>query len=109
LASADYTAVLTEAGIIRYVSSVHEHILGYPADSLPGKNPMDFIHPDDRDRVWNMRNLSEENEQHGDPIRMRFRTAFGYYHLLETRSMHCADLPQHRGKLVASQDFGRCE
>lgn len=108
-ASADYTAVLTHEGVFRYVSSAHDDIMGYPVKSFVGKNPRDFIHPDDWDRVRTKRDLIIVDEQDEKPFRIRFRTASGHYHLLETKSVNCTDMPQIQGILIASHDFGRCD
>jgi len=109
MATADYTAVLTDGGVFRYTSTAHDTIMGYTATSLVGKNPLDFIHPDDLDRVRRKRDEAVVNKQGEEPVPVRFRTATGYYHLLETKSMNCIDMPQIQGILVVSHDLGPCD
>ena len=47
----DIIAVLNEKGTTLYQSPSVERVLGYHPSEMIGKPAIDFVHPDDRDRV----------------------------------------------------------
>lgn len=54
LLAANATDIVTECGLdgrFRYVSPAVSTVTGYDADEVVGKFALDFVHPDDRDRV----------------------------------------------------------
>src|SRR5207253_6250626 len=52
--AADVILVLNPDGTIRYVGPSVKRILGYDAESLPGKNLADLVHPDDIDKFGHL-------------------------------------------------------
>jgi PAS domain S-box-containing protein len=49
--SSDLVTVIVTTGIVRYQSAAIERMLGYTSEELLGKNPFDYVHPDDLQRV----------------------------------------------------------
>ncbi|MEX0602269.1 MAG: PAS domain S-box protein, partial [Bacteroidota bacterium] len=66
----DMIARLSRTGIILYVSPAVEHLLGYPADAIIGKNALEYIHADDR---GTMRGSFESVLTTGKPTMARYR------------------------------------
>lgn len=50
-AMSDVITVVDAAGTIQYQSPSSEHIKGWTPDELLGEQILDYVHPDDRDRV----------------------------------------------------------
>lgn len=53
----DLITILAPDGTINYASPNHEAILGYKANTLTGKNIVDYIHPDDYPRTIKLYNV----------------------------------------------------
>lgn len=52
--SLDIVTVLDKNGIIKYESPSIEKMLGYQPSEMVGKSVFDFLHPDERDYVYNL-------------------------------------------------------
>jgi PAS domain S-box-containing protein len=101
--SSDIIRVLDREGKIIYESDSAERILGFPKGSLIGTNPMDFIHPDDLERVrqdllrvFNRTNL-------GIPSEFRIRKAGGDYIWVEALANNLLDIPGVNGIVVTTR------
>ncbi len=77
--SSDIIRILDREWRIIYDSPSSEKILGYPADSLLGRFPMDFIHPDDLERVKNDLGEVINKRNPGKPTEFRIMKADGEY------------------------------
>jgi PAS domain S-box-containing protein len=82
--ASDIIRILDGSGKILYDSPSSFRILGYPENSLVGKNAMEFIHPDDRDRVKTAFTDVINTVNPGIPTRFRIRKADGEYILVES-------------------------
>lgn len=83
--SADIITVVGREGTIRYQSPAIERVLGYAPEDLVGENVFDYIHPDDRDRVWTAMSAVLETEgATSDRAEYRFKDATGAWRWLET-------------------------
>jgi PAS domain S-box-containing protein len=80
----DIIRVLDHDGRIAYDSPSSSRILGYPPRALKGKDPMDYIHPDDRDRIRADLATVYANTNRGVPSQYRIRKADGEYLWVES-------------------------
>jgi PAS domain S-box-containing protein len=100
--STDLIRILDKKGIIIYDSPSSERILGYPEGSLIGKSPLEFIHPEDLERVKN--DLAEvyENRNPEIPTEFRIRKADGEYLHVESISQNMINVPNIEGIVVTT-------
>lgn len=100
--STDLIRILDENGLIKFDSPSSVHILGYPEGSLVGRNPLEFIHPDDLDRV--KKDLQEvyENRNPGTPTEFRIKKFDGTYLPVESISQNMTHVPGIEGILVTT-------
>lgn len=78
--SSDVITVVDVTGTIKYQSANSERIKGWPPEALIGENIVEFIHPDDRERVVKrFTALLGEVGSIDDEIEFRFRTQDGDY------------------------------
>ncbi|WAC04430.1 MAG: PAS domain S-box protein [Methanoregula sp.] len=77
--STDIIRILDRDQTIIYDSPSSERILGYPPGSVIGKHPVEFIHPDDRDRVRESLDEVYARTNPGAPTEFRIRKADGHY------------------------------
>jgi PAS domain S-box-containing protein len=82
--ASDIIRVLDRDGKIVYDSPSSSRILGYLPGSLNGKDPIDFIHPDDRERIRSDIALVYKNKNPGIPSEFRIRKADGGYLWVES-------------------------
>lgn len=84
------TWTTTAEGVCDFVNSRWELYTGTPARELVGSGWMEFVHPEDRDRVqkrWQYSVLSGEDFS----INFRLRNEFGEYRMFDTRAHALAD------------------
>ncbi len=87
-----------------YISQSAKQIIGYTPDELLGKNPFDYFHPDDINRIDNhFKNLSAQRNL-PLPIVFRFRNRNGNYIWLETLTQTICDA---EGKILNIQTSSR--
>ena len=100
--STEIIRILDENGTIIFDSPSSVHILGYPEGSLVGKNPIDYIHPDDQEKV--KKDLKEvyDNKNTGIPTEFRIRKADGTYLPVESTSQNLTDVPSIAGIVVTT-------
>jgi PAS domain S-box-containing protein len=100
--STDLIHILDKKGYIIFDSPSCTKILGYPEGSLIGKSPLEFIHPDDLERVKN--NLAEvyENRNPGIPTEFKIRKADGEYLHVESISQNMIHVPNIEGIVVTT-------
>jgi PAS domain S-box-containing protein len=100
--STDLINILDKNGYIIFDSPSCTKILGYPDGSLIGKSPLEFIHPDDLERVKN--DLAEvyENRNTGIPTEFRIRKADGEYLHVESISQNMIHVPNIEGIVVTT-------
>jgi PAS domain S-box-containing protein len=101
--SSDIIRVLNRDGKITYESDSSVRILGYPEGSLIGKDPMDYIHPDDLLRV--RQDLVEvfDRINSGSPTEFRIRKADGTYIWVESIGNNLLDVPGVNGIVVTTR------
>jgi PAS domain S-box-containing protein len=82
--TSDIIWVLDREGRSIYTSPSSERILGYLDGSLVGKDPLEFIHPKDRDRIKADLSAVYEKKNTGTPSEYRIRAVNGEYLWVES-------------------------
>ncbi|HVN73203.1 MAG TPA: PAS domain S-box protein [Methanoregula sp.] len=77
--ASDIIRILGRDGRILYDSPAASRTLGFPEQFFIGKDPLDFIHPDDRGRVTADLGLVRDRTNMGRPTEFRIRRADGEY------------------------------
>ncbi len=103
--SSDIITLLNAEGRIIYESPSATRILGYPEGHLVGKNPIEFVHPDDQDTAKAALQRVVAQTNLGIPTAMRFRHAQGHWIYLESLGRNLLDQPGVQGILVTSRDI----
>ncbi len=101
LASAsDVIRILDREGKIQFDSAASENLLGYPAGYTIGRSPMEFVHPEDVDRVE--KELSEVfiDTNTGFPTEFRLIRADGSYTWVESVGKNLFDVPGVNGIVI---------
>ena len=101
--SSDIIRVLDRDGKITYESDSAERILGYPRGSLIGKDPMDYIHPDDLEFVRQDLQGVFDQTNSGIPTEFRIRKADGGYIWVEAIANNLLDVPGVNGIVVTTR------
>jgi PAS domain S-box-containing protein len=74
----DVITVVDHEGTVRWQSPSSEPVKGYPPEELVGENVLEYVHPEDRDRVVErMRTAVEESGRLDERIDVRFRRPDG--------------------------------
>lgn len=103
--SSDIIVILDENGLIKYESPSMERVLKYPQGSMIGKNPLDYMHPDDIGFV--AKELAEvfEDMNVGVPTEFRFHRADGEWVYLEAIGNNLVDYPGINGIVITARDI----
>jgi PAS domain S-box-containing protein len=101
--SSDIIRIISRDGLIEYDSPSSEKILGYPPGTTIGKSPLDFIHPDDRERVRRDLDsvLAEKNP--GMPTEFRVRKADDSYLDVESIGINLIGTPGVDGVVITTR------
>lgn len=91
--STDLIRILDENGIIKFDSPSSVRILGYPEGSLVGRSPLEYVHPDDLEKVTNYLQEVYENGNPGTPTEFRIKKADGTYLPVESLSQNLTNVP----------------
>ncbi|MXR52153.1 PAS domain S-box protein [Halovenus sp. WSH3] len=102
--SSDVVSVLDEAGHIEYQSPAVGRALGYEQSELIGQNAFDFVHPDDREALWETYEQLLEDPDRTVADEARFRTADGDWRWLSIRATNQLDGEVIDGIIVNSRD-----
>ncbi|MFA4876014.1 MAG: PAS domain S-box protein [Methanoregula sp.] len=101
--SSDLIRILDRSGRIIYDSPSSARILGYPPDFMTGKDPMDFIHPEDIERVrQDLRNVIDAKNT-GTPTEFRLRKADGEYIWVDSIATNLLDVPGIEGIVITTR------
>ena len=92
-------------GRITYVSPSAVRIMGYEAEGLVGKNPLDYIHPDDRPAMAAALGRVYARTDQGVPQEYRFRHIDGHWVYLESLGTNLVDNPAVRGVVMTTREI----
>lgn len=99
----DMLAILDSEANYRYVSPTSEKILGIAAEEFVGNNALDYVHPDDRDRLLGvLEELSPGRRMQLEPF--RFRNAEHEWRWIETTVTDLTEEPAVGGLVCNSRD-----
>jgi PAS domain S-box-containing protein len=101
--SSDIIRILDRDGLIVYESESSERILGYPKDYLTGKNPLEYIHPDDLERVKKDFRDVIDRENSGTPTEFRIRKADGEYIWVDSIGTNLLDVTGVNGIVITTR------
>jgi len=102
--SHDLVSIYDASGAFVYASPSHERVLGFTADELVGRNPLDFLHPDERDDVLKAFEHQIVGVAPPAPVEHRMRCKDGSWRYLEAVAMDLTDDPAVGGILVNTRD-----
>ena len=100
--ASDIIRVLDLDGRIVYDSPSSSHILGYPHGSLKGKDPSDYVHPDDRDRIRADLAQVYNNKNPKIPSEFRIRKADGEYLWVESVATNLTGVEGINGVVITA-------
>jgi PAS domain S-box-containing protein len=100
--STDLIRILDINGRIIFDSPSSERILGYPEGSLVGKSPMEYIHPEDLEKVKHDLDEVYENRNMGVPTEFRIQKSDGNYITVESVSQNMLHVPDIEGVVVTT-------
>ena len=103
--STDFTAIVDQEGIFRYVSPSHEHSWGYQLEELLGKNAFSFIHPDDLPGTIQEFAKGVAIPDTVATLEFRFRHKNGTWHQIEAVSRNLLHNPIIAGIIINSRDI----
>lgn len=103
--TSDIIAVLEEDMTICYESPSVERVLGYRADEMVGSNAMDYVHPDDVERIRGR--FAERVEKAGValPLEVRIRHADCGWRDMEVLSNNLLEDPEIQGIVINARDI----
>ncbi|HVN72495.1 MAG TPA: PAS domain S-box protein, partial [Desulfomonilia bacterium] len=103
--SSDIIVILDENGVMTFESPSMEGVLKYPVGSMIGKNPLDYVHPDDIENV--ARDLAEvyDDANPGSQTEFRFRRADNTWVYLEALGNNLIDYPGINGVVITARDI----
>jgi two-component system cell cycle sensor histidine kinase/response regulator CckA len=96
----DLISIISEDGIVRYVSPSHERVLGYRTDELVGRSFLQFVHPEDAHQ------FAGAFRANGSPtsIEARIRHKNGAWRVLESFGRDLAHVSGVQGIVINSRD-----
>ncbi|HVP97117.1 PAS domain S-box protein [Methanoregula sp.] len=101
--ASDIIRILDRNGRITYDSPSSLKILGYPPGSLIGKDPMDYIHPEDQDRIKSDLATVYEKKNDHIPSEFRIRRADGSYLWVESVAANLTGVEGVDGVVVTTR------
>jgi PAS domain S-box-containing protein len=101
----DLTAVIDLYGNYHFVSENYKSIIGYSPDELIGRNALEFIHPDDRDRISMLLGyIHDEKQILVEPFRFK-HGAEDHWRWITTTATNLMDDPSVMGIVINSRDI----
>jgi PAS domain S-box-containing protein len=100
--SANIIRILDKNGLIAFDAPSSSQILGYPEGSLIGKNPLDFVHPDDKQKVKDSLKEVYLGTNPHSPTEFRIKKADGEYLPVETVAQNMTKVPGIEGVVVTT-------
>lgn len=99
----DMLAIMDEEIHFNYVSPTVERVLGWQPDYLVGKNALEFVHPEDKEKVVAQLTVLEPKES-VELKPYRFKNSAGKWRWIETIITNLSDDPAIEGYAANSRD-----
>ena len=103
--SDDIILAINREGVITYASPASKTVLGYGEEDLLGKNPLDFVHPDDRDRIAGTLNGLFTTDREARLHEFRTKKADGSWTYLEAIGSNLMNIPGIEGFMITLRDI----
>ena len=103
--SLDIIFIVDEKGSITYESPSVKQVLQYPAGELIGKNPINFVHPDDIPAVREKMSEVIGHIHTGIPVECRFKRADGEWVHVESVGNNLIGYPGINGIVITGRDI----
>ena len=100
----DVITVLEVDGTIRYESPAAERVLGYQPEELTGDSVLDYVHPDDYEKLLSTFLEGVATDKPVTTAELRFRHADGAWRYMESIGVNLLDDPNVQGIIVNSRD-----
>jgi PAS domain S-box-containing protein len=100
----DVIAVVGPDGLLQYVSPSVESVLGFPPESLVGVRTSTLVHPDDRDKVWEVARNVVQKPRINRKVEVRLRHADDSWRTLELSVTNLFSDPAIQGVVINLHD-----
>jgi len=101
--SSDMIRILDRNGLIAYSSPSTLRLVGYDPANLLGKDPLDYVHPHDRERVKEALGKVFDKTNPGTPTEYRIRHRDGHYIDVESIASNQLDTPGIDGVVATTR------
>ncbi len=101
--SSDMIRIIDRNSRITYSSPSTLRITGYVPSEVLGKNPLDYIHPEDTETVRSALREVRSGTNPGAPTEFRIRTARGEFTDVETIAVNMLDVPGINGIVTTTR------
>jgi diguanylate cyclase (GGDEF)-like protein/PAS domain S-box-containing protein len=102
--TADVVLVRDAVGDVKYISPSVKDVLGYTPDELADLTLLEFVHPDDHDRVLEVATRLADRPGAWEDIQYRVRHRDGSWRWFESRMANLLDDPAVGGIITCSWD-----
>jgi diguanylate cyclase (GGDEF)-like protein/PAS domain S-box-containing protein len=103
--SSDLVVVLGRDERVSFVSPASQKLLGQRDDHFVGKEPLQFVHPDDRAAVVEALTNGTPRTDYSEPLEVRLAHADGSYRWFEMLSTDLRHDPEIEGLVVNARDI----
>jgi PAS domain S-box-containing protein len=101
--SSDMIHIIGSNGLLAYISPSTPRIVGYEQSDVIGKDPLDYVHPDDRQQVKGALGEVFSKTNPGTPTEYRMRHADGHYIDVETIATNLLHVPGIDGVVITTR------
>jgi PAS domain S-box-containing protein len=101
--SSDMIRIIDRDGLIAYTSPSTERLFGYDPGALIGRDPLEFVHPDDREEVRGALGAVFDRTNPGTPTEYRIRHADGHYVPVEAVAVNLIGTPGIDGIITTTR------
>ena len=103
--SQDIITVLNNDGTIQYESPVIEQILGFKREELLGKSVFEYLHPDEKQKAFDIFTQGIQEPGRTELVEVRFRHKDGSWRYLESKAKNLLDNDELPGVAISSRDI----
>jgi diguanylate cyclase (GGDEF)-like protein/PAS domain S-box-containing protein len=103
--SSDLVVVLDDEARVTFVSPATHRLLGRSEEYFAGKEPMQFVHPDDRGAIRELLETAQPLSSPTDPLEIRLAHADGSYRWFEMLSHDLRNEPDIAGVVINAREI----